>query len=236
VVKRLREIGDAVELTVERERTGALTQESAGAVIDRVLAAHGKRLAPPAREALLRRAGADPAVLANEVEKLCLFAADVPEIRREHVEAAVRDLAGAWIFDFTEALAKREAARALTVLRGLLSGGDHPLRLLATLHSHVRLLLVLRECLDGPWKGKWRPGTRSEAFAGLVAQLEAAEQSMLKGMHPYRLAVNTGYAARMPRAKLCRAITHLADLDVRFKSSRGDPALLLERFVLELCQ
>jgi DNA polymerase III delta subunit len=236
VVKRLREVGEVVELGVERERTGALTAESAAAVIDRVLASHGKKLAPPAREALMRRVGGDPGALANEVEKLCLFAAEAPLIGRDHVEAVVRDLAGAWIFDFTEALAKRETARAMLLLRALLRAGDHPLRLLATLHSHVRLLLVLRECLDGPWKGKWKPGTRTEAFANLVELLDEAEKPMLKGMHPYRLSLNTGYAARMKRETLRAAVAQLADLDTRFKSSRGDPAMLLETFVMDLCK
>lgn len=236
LVKRLREIGDVVELEVERERTGALTAESAAAVIDRVLASHGKKLAPPAREALMRRVGGDPGALANEVEKLCLFVGDAPAIQRDDVEAVVRDLAGAWIFDFTEALAKRETARAVLLLRALLRAGDHPLRLLATLHSHVRLLLILRECLDGPWRGRWKPGTRTEAFGALVDLLDDAEKPMLKGMHPYRLSLNTGYASRMKREKLRQAVAQLADLDVRFKSSRGDPAMALETFVMELCK
>lgn len=236
VVKRLREVGDVVELSVQRERTGALTAESAGAVIDRVLAARGKKLAPAARESLQRRAGADPGALANEVEKVCLYVGEAPVIGREDVAAVVRDLGGAWIFDFTEALAKRETARAVLLLRGLLAAGDHPLRLLATLHSHVRLLLVLRDCLDGPWRGKWKPGTRTEAFAGLVELLDDSEQAMLKGMHPYRLSLNTGYAARMKRETLRWALGQLAELDVRFKSSRGDPALLLETFVIDLCR
>jgi DNA polymerase-3 subunit delta len=234
-VKRLMELGDVVELSVERERTGALSAESAGAVIDRVLVAHAKKLAPAARERLLRRAGADLASLASEVEKLCLHAGTAAVIQVGEVDSVVRDLAGAWVFDFTEALARREAARAILVLRGLLGGGDHPLRLLATLHSHVRLLLVLRECLDGRWKGKWKPGTRAEAFSSLIELLDEAEKAMLKGVHPYRLAVNCGYAARMTTADLRRAIARLADLDQCFKTSRGQPALLLERFVLEMC-
>jgi len=236
VVKRLKEMGAVVELAVERERTGALSAESAAAIIDRVLAAHGKKLAPAARERLQRRVGGDPGALASEVEKLCLWAGEAPVIQADDVERVTRDLAGAWIFDFTEALAKRETARAILLLRGLLGAGDHPLRLLATLHSHVRLLLVLRECLDGPWKGRWKPGTRTEAFKGLVELLDQAEQGMLKGMHPYRLAVNTGYAARMKSERLRRGIADLAELDTRFKSSRGDPALLLEAFVMELCR
>jgi len=200
------------------------------------VASHGKKLAPPARDNLMRRVGSEPATLANEVEKLCLYAADAPLISREDVSAAVRDLAGAWIFDLTEALAKRESARAVLVLRGLLAAGDHPLRLLATLHSHVRFLMALRQCLDGPWKGRWKPGTRAEAFAGLIELLDEAEKPMFKGVHPYRLAVNAGYASRMKPEKLRWAIAALAELDVKFKSSRGDPALLLETFVLDLCR
>lgn len=237
VVKRLGEIGEVIELSVERDRTGALTADSADAVIERVVAAHGKRLAPAARERLRQRAGGDAGALAHEVEKLCLFVGEATTIDPADVDAAVRDLGDAWIFDLTDALANRDARRALPVLRGLLERGDHPLRLLATLHSHVRLLLILRECLDGPWRGRWRPGTRADGFArSLLPLLSEEEQAVLKGVHPYRLAVNAGQAARLAAARLRRAVADLAALDVKFKSSRGDPAILLERFVLELCR
>ena len=237
VVKRLREVGEAIELTIERERSGAMKAESAAAVVDRIVASHGKRLVPAARGQLLRLAGGDAASLANEVEKLCLYVGEAPTIAAADVQATVRDLGEAWIFDLTDALAGRDARRALLVLRGLLERGDHPLRLLATLHSHVRLLLVLRECLDGPWRGMWRPGARMEAFKDkLMPALSAEEQSVLKGVHPYRLVVNTGQAAKLNTSHLRRALIQLAELDLKFKSSRGDPAVLLESFVMDLCR
>jgi DNA polymerase III subunit delta len=237
VVKRLREMGEAIELTIERERSGAMKAESATAVIDRIVASHGKKLVPAARSQLLRLAGGDAAALASEVEKLCLYVGDAPAIGVADVQTTVRDLGEAWIFDLTDALAGRDTRRALLVLRGLLDRGDHPLRLLATLHSHVRLLLILRECLDGPWRSMYRPGMRMEAFKDkLVPALFPEEQAVLKGIHPYRLVVNTGQATKLKTPRLRRALTQLAELDLKFKSSRGDPAILLESFVMDLCR
>jgi len=43
-------------------------------------------------------------------------------------------------------------------------------------------------------------------------------------------------AARIPAGVMRRALTHLSDLDIRMKSSRGDPAMLLEAFVLDWCR
>ncbi len=236
VVKKLLERGEALELRFERERSGALRAQSAARIVESVVAAYGKQLAPAARARLLQRAGADPAALASEVEKLCLFAGDEPVLTAEHVDAAVRDLAEAWIFDFTDALGSREAQRAIPVLRGLLAEGTHPLQVLAVLHAHIRLLLVLRDCLDGPWRGKWNPALRPEAFgSGLLPLLPDEERAFLAGVHPYRLTLAAKTAARWEAERLRRALRELAALDLKFKSSGGDPAILLEAFVLDLC-
>ncbi len=233
LVKRLKDLGELLPLSVERERSGALKAESAAAIIDRIVAEHGKSLTAAARSRLMRRVGGDAAALSNEVEKLCLFAAG-DAIQPAEVDAVVRDLGDAWIFDFTDALGNRDLGRALQVLRGLLAGGDHPLRILATLHSQIRLLLILRECLDGPWRQAWRPGTRADAFTRtLLPALSDEERADIGNMHPYRLSLTTGYAAKLPAARLRWALAQLADIDGRLKSSRGDPAVLLEKFVID---
>ncbi|GIW41526.1 MAG: hypothetical protein KatS3mg076_2103 [Candidatus Binatia bacterium] len=235
VVKRLRETGAVLEFRMEREKSGALTQDSAGSIVSEVLDRFGKRIGPSARARLLARAGHDAQEFRSEVEKLCLYVGERGEITEEDVRESVRDLSDAWIFDLTDALSEGDARRALSVLRGLLRGGEHPLRLLALLHGQVRLLLCLRDCLDGPWRSIWNPGLRPAAYAGLLESLSPEEREELGRVHPYRLMLQTRHAARFEASRLREAICELAELDARFKSSGGDPAFLLERFVLRLC-
>jgi len=236
VVKKLIECGAALELTLERERSGALGAQSAARIVEAIAAAYNKRLAPAARARLLQKAGTDPAALASEAEKLCLYAGDEPVLTAADVDAVVRDLGEAWIFDLTNALGNREAQRAIAVLRGLLREGTHPLQVLAALHTHLRLLLALRDCLDGPWRGRWRAGMNPEALrTRLLPLLPDEERAFLASVHPYRLLLGANCAARWEAHRLRQAVRELALLDLKFKSSRGDPAILLEAFVLNTC-
>jgi len=235
--KRLKEIGACVPLAAARERSGALTRESIDALVRHTVHEFGKRLAPEAHELIVRRAGTEPAALTSELEKLCLYVGDRPGISEDDVRLVFRDMAGSWIFDFTGALATRQLARALPLLRGLLAQGEPPLRLLAMIVREVRMLLVARECLDGPLHGQWRADAPFNVFqTRLLPQLDAETTDAFGKSHPFVLYRRFQDAARMDTRGLRRALVQLSDLDLRFKSSRGDPALLLEVFVIDWCR
>src|SRR5262245_35133631 len=80
VVKTIAETGVVAEFALARERSGALSPESVDALIDRIVGGAGKRVEPAARQLIQRRAGAQAALLASELEKLCLYAGDAPTI------------------------------------------------------------------------------------------------------------------------------------------------------------
>ncbi|HYD48914.1 MAG TPA: hypothetical protein VEB21_11230, partial [Terriglobales bacterium] len=164
IVKTIREQGAVLDLTAERERSGALTKDGIDQLLARVLSAYGKRAEPAARELIVRRAGPEVGALASEVEKLCLFVGERPTIAEADVRAAMRDMAESWIFDLTAGLAARDANKVLPVLRGLFAQGEPPLRLLAMVSRELRLLLLARECLETSLRSKWSQGMRYDAF------------------------------------------------------------------------
>jgi DNA polymerase-3 subunit delta len=236
VVKRLRELDAFVALEVARERSGALGREVVDSVVARVTAEFEKRLTPAARELVTRRAGSDLAMLVLELEKLCLYVGDAPAIDVDDVRCAFRDMAESWVFDFTTALATRELRRALVLLRGLLVQGEPPLRLLAMMSREVRLLLLARECLDTTLQGQWRAGAPYQAFQTRVLPLVDDDTRMaFGGAHPFALYRRFQDASKVSSAALRDALVQLSDLDVRLKSTRTDPALLLEAFVIGWC-
>lgn len=234
IVKTIASVGTVLDLTLERERSGALSLASIDRVIDRVLRRNKKRLSPAARRSIHQRSGPDAAALALEVEKLCLYAGEAEEITEEDVRASFRDLAESWIFDFTRALTRGEAANALRLLRGLFAQGEPPLRLLALLARELRLLLLARDCLNGGLAGRWSPGVTFAAFRDrLWPQLEDQERDAFSGVHPYVTYLAFQNASRIATAVLQRGILRLQQLDRKLKSSAGDPRILLEAFVLE---
>jgi len=237
IVKRIRDVGVVLELDVARERSGALGRQTVEGLIAELARDSGKRVAPAAHELIARRAGSDLAMFSGELEKLRLYVGDRPLIGVDDVEAVVRDLADSWIFDFTAALAARQVARVLPLLSGLMEQGEPVLRLVAMIAREIRLLLVARECLDAALRGAWRSGLSFNVFQSRVLPLLDDETRTAFGnVHPFVLYRRFQDAERMKAGALRIALIRLSELDVRLKSSRSDPKVLLEAFVLDWCR
>jgi DNA polymerase-3 subunit delta len=235
--KRVREVGAVVDFSAERERSGALSRDSVEDLVHHIARQFGKQLAPAAQDLILRRAGSESAMLAMELEKLCLYVGERPTITEDDVRAGFRDMAESWIFDFTAALASRQAARALPLLRGLMEQGEPPLRLLAMIARELRLMLIARECLDDTVRGKWRAETSFSVFQSRVLpHLDAETREAFGNAHPFVLYRRFQDASRIDARRLRGALIQLSELDVRLKSSRGDAAILLEAFVIDWCR
>jgi DNA polymerase-3 subunit delta len=171
-----------------------------------------------------------------ELEKLILYAGKAALIREDDVRVSFRDMGESWIFDFTRALSQRQAGAAVGLLRDLFSQGEHPLRLLALIARELRMLLLARDCLAA-LKGQWKPGIQFATFKDRLLPLLSDEQREGFGnMHPYALYQSLINASRIRTGQLHRAVLGLHELDLKMKRSLGDPHILLERFVLELCR
>jgi len=237
IFKMIGEVGSVLEFKLERERSGALSPASIDQLVSRAFDGSGKRLAPAARRLIHQRAGTDPAAVAMELEKLDLYVGDAREITEGDVRESFRDLAESWIFDFTRALARREAGSAVTLLRHLFAQGEHPLRLVALIARELRLLLLARDCLTHTLAGQWNPRVSFPAFRDrLWPSLSEAERDAFAGVHPYVAYLALQNASRASTAGLQRGVLALQKLDIKLKSSAGDARILLESLVLDLCK
>ena len=237
IVKSVQQSGTVVEFSVQRERSGALSAESVDTLIASGLGATGKKLTPAARQLLVQRAGTQAGVLASELEKLCLYVGDAATIDDAAVRDSVRDLAESWVFDFTKALAQRQAGAAVGQLRALFAQGEHPLRLLSLIARELRLLLLARDCLRGSLAGSWTPRTTYNTFRDrLLPTLSEEEQAALGGVHPFVLYQCLQNASRTSGRHLQRGMLALQELDIAFKSTPTDPRIRLEAFVLDFCR
>lgn len=237
VVKRLKEIGAGLDLGVTRERSGALSREAVEELIGSVLHDYGKQIAPAARELVLRRAGSDAAMVRRELEKLCLYVGSERSIGEADVRASFRDMAESWIFDFTAAFCSRAASKTVPLLRGLFAQGEPPLRLLAMIARELRLLLIARECLDGALHGQWRARVAFGEFqARLLPLVDAETQAGFGKSHPFVLYRRFQDASGLASGDLRSALVRLSEIDIRLKSAPGDPAVVLEAFVLDWCR
>jgi DNA polymerase-3 subunit delta len=229
--KRFDEFGAVLNLGLDRDRSGKISRESLIEFISRELRRTRKTLEPAARELLLERSGDDLRGVQQEIEKLALFVGDRPSIRCEDVKSVVVDRGAAWIFDLTRALGERDGLAALAQLGRLISQGEHPLRILATVGAEVRRLIAARQLLDGELAKVWRRGI---TFAQFQQKIISSGTELL-GRSMFGDYLSFQRADRFSLGELSLFMRGVFEADIRLKSTAVDPRMVLEKLFLDFC-
>ena len=180
---------------------------------------------------IVARAGDNLRMLQQEIDKLVLYSADHPIIRSKDVEAVVADNGEGWIFDLTRAVGDRDGLSALAQLVRLMGQGEHPLKILGTIASEVRRLLTARQILDGDLRPFWKRGISYQQFQQIV--IKQGTTALTRS--PYADYMCFQRAERFAMAELVSHMESLFEADLRLKSSRGQPRLILEKLILGMC-
>ena len=169
--------------------------------------------------ALIQLVGEDLHALAQEMDKLATWAAGEP-IGAEEVEALVAPVADLPVYELTDALATRDAARALAVSETLFvresrQRRDTAARLAGALGGHVGRLRTIKRLAD---EG--------------VPSKEVAERLKL---HPFHASKLYRQAEGFSADELQLALVRLAELDGALKGqSRLAPDLEIQRALVDL--
>lgn len=174
----------------------------------------GYAIEPDAAQLLADLVGTDIGGLDMALEKLATYAGGDERITCEHVEAVVAPTRVRSIFDLTDAIGGRDLPRATLTLRSALGGGESALMVLAMIARQLRHLLQVKEL--------GASGARPAEIAKRV------------GIRPFLVDPLTVQSRRYATAELCAALDAVARADVRLKSSRLDPGVVLDRLLLEV--
>jgi DNA polymerase III delta subunit len=98
----------------------------------------GFRLGPEAAAALVERMGVNPVRLANELERLSLWAGDGGEVGLDDLDAMVADTSEAIVWSLADALQGRDPAAALSVAERLIAQGENVTGMIYALASRIR--------------------------------------------------------------------------------------------------
>ncbi len=226
--------------------------ENAGSELQRLAASKAKErevsLENGAVQRLIQRTDADgdPALFAAELERLLDWAGKGGRIRADDVVASVVDESSEDVYDFFEALGRRDAAAALTRIERLLEidrravrqGRNEmevaeeiwPQQLLGIITGEVRRMLTLRARLDevGGFDAAMSPRAfESRLYPSLIAPIAPFGRSpYARPPKPYALYMSAKRCSAYSTAELARALARAADVDVELKSS----APVLETF------
>ncbi|MFW5856577.1 MAG: DNA polymerase III subunit delta, partial [Planctomycetota bacterium] len=184
-------------------------------------------LTPDAARMLFTIHGAEPGVLAGELEKLALFAAGAGQIDEAAVRTFMGDAMALSFFELSNAVEARDPAEALTVARRMIRQGltDQRGRKVDLVGAVHMAMGSLRSTLATLWRAHdvaARGGGPSELEPHLGGRAWRAE-AILRAGERYRLdEIRRGFDA------LTEALAAIHD-------TGGDPALALERTVLTIC-
>lgn len=169
-------------------------------------ARHGRRATQDASDALLDASGFSINVIAEKVAQAAVGGDPAAEVTREQVEQVVVGHGSRGSFAVADAMCAREPTQALTLLRGCLDAGDHPVMILSALTYKMRQLIAVAAGIEGKEVG-------------------------LSLSRPQRLRLQAVRSLFGP-GELTVAMQHLAACDVEIKSGDMDPTLAIERAVL----
>ncbi|MDF7636997.1 DNA polymerase III subunit delta [Leuconostocaceae bacterium ESL0958] len=195
--------------TAEQLDLKALNEQQTKAALQQLLDQRGYRIEPVAAEELLVRTQASYSQLLVELPKLLAYAQDSRLIEREAVAQLVPRESTAKAFDMADLLLKGQTAAAMTLYHDLIKNGEAPLRLIALLLGHFRLLLQVAG-MTGPEKQ-------------LAQQLK---------VHPYRVKLARQSLQFYALGRLRTGFLSIVDMERKLKSQRVDADELFESFIL----
>ncbi len=172
----------------------------------------GVSIAPDAAELLASFIGNHLRLLANELDKLATYVGEGGTIRVDTVRKLSAQVQEARIFDLTDALAQRNRTQALDILHDLLADGEPPLRLISTITSQVRSLLLVKELAQ--------KGMRGPQIAAAI------------GIAPFVVDKALRQINKFSPAQLESAYRNLLETDAALKRSRLTPELALDLLVV----
>jgi DNA polymerase-3 subunit delta len=229
--RKFEEKGAALDLALER-RSGRVSRDALAEFLNQRLKEAGKRIEPQAREMILARAGEQLWSFYQEIEKMLLYAGDEPVIKVSDVAEVFLDQGEGWVFDLTGALGQRDTLGALRHLHRLLSQGEPPLKLLATIAGEIRKLLIARQLIEGELRPRWKSQMSFNQFQATVL----AQGPPLLARNPYADYMCFLRADNFKVAELLRYLELICQTDIRLKSSGGAPQRVMERLVLQMCR
>jgi DNA polymerase-3 subunit delta len=206
LVKAAGQYGKVIQSTLPK---GAVLESWIG---KRARSIHVK-ITPEATKLLANFIGNNLRLLANELDKLATYVGTGGTINAEDVRQLSAQVQEARIFDLTDALAQRNRKQALNILHDLLSDGEPPLKLISTVTSQLRSLLLVKELAQR--------GMRAAQIASTLS------------MPPFLAEKALRQSSNFNAAQLEGAYRQLMATDAALKRSRLTPEMALDLLMVQ---
>lgn len=207
IVKRIKNTGGTLSF-------GVLSADDLQRWVASQAAEHDCRIDLPAIERLIASAGTNLQALNGEMHKLSLYVGAGGTITEQEIDSLVVRNPEQTVFMLVEEAIKRNAGKAMAMLRELLKQREEPIKILALMARQFRIMLQVKQLSS--------QGFTHQQIAGQI------------GLHPYPVKLAHEQGRSYSDKQLMQWLSKLADLDYRMKTGRIEKILGLEVFLLEL--
>lgn len=175
----------------------------------------GFKIEKKAIQKLAAYVGNDLCQLSHEIEKLVTFKAKSSNfILAKDVDLLVRAKLDTNIFNFIDALGRKDKKEALRLLHEQIDSGQNEIYLLTMIAYQIRNLIIVKDLVN---QGK-----------------KAYQISHLAKIHPYVVSKTLSQAKKFNLPELKKIYKNLLEADIAFKTSKGNTLLLLDLLVTKL--
>lgn len=143
----------------------------------------GLRIEPGAARLLVERMGGNPLRLANELDRLALWAGEGGHVTQGDLEEMVADTSEAMVWELSDAIIDGDSQRALGVAARLSAGDERGASIVYPVSSRLRQAAAARSSLDaGMAPREVQAGLRMPPYAAkqLVAQVAKVDLGRLR--------------------------------------------------------
>jgi len=241
IYKTIEKAGEVRFFEAIEEGRGHGDEEIAEFIQGRLLA-EKKTMGGAAFELFRELVAPDLREIANELEKVCLFAGKRAEISAADVKAVCSASRQSVIWELTDTLGARQIGPALAALENLLDSGEQPIGVVMMLVTQFRLVLLMRDLLarkviavsDGQGAGF----QFVKAFERLAEEEVAHFPKTKEGAPPsawrlYRCALA---ARNFSTNELVRAMEILLEANRQLVSTQLDARLVLEETIVKIAR
>ncbi|MDP8244218.1 MAG: DNA polymerase III subunit delta [Candidatus Hinthialibacter antarcticus] len=176
----------------------------------------GVEINPDAVKFFLDQCGDDAAAAQRELEKLLLWAEDGQTITLDDCRRLIETEDEESVWELTAAAGQKKTRDALMRLHQLLEQGDHPIKIMAALSNHFRMLYSCRALMaDGVDRNQW---------------------AKRLGKPPWMIDRAGRQAGQFSLDAMQNAVRLLQQADADGKGGKSNEFLVVERLVIDLCR
>lgn len=177
---------------------------------------YGKTISKADLIYMISEIGSSTESLETEIDKLCSYAIEEEVINKRHIDNIVYKSLESNIFKMVDSISRRDAEKALTILKNLLFQREDHLRILGMIIRQYRMLYLVKQNME-----------QNKPNSEIEKSLKLTGFTLQNFMKQARV-----YGSR----ELMKSLNKCLDTDFNIKMGKYQPEMALELLIVELCK